>query len=95
MQTKNMTEELHQVLFTITAEGKEPSVALIKARLSTPVPMPAIISTLKSWKSSQKVPKVEVASPSKTLTSEQRIAELEQQVQSLTERLERLEQIEK
>jgi len=29
--------------------GKKPTVALIKAKLATPVPLPQIISTLKSW----------------------------------------------
>ena len=30
-------------------EGKKPSVALIKAKLKSPVPLPQIISALKSW----------------------------------------------
>ncbi len=30
-------------------EGKKPSVALIKARLKSPVPLPQIISSLKFW----------------------------------------------
>ncbi|OEF23934.1 hypothetical protein [Vibrio rumoiensis] len=92
MQTQNVTEELHRVLSGISAEGKEPTVALVKSRLSIPVPMPAIIMTLKSWKSSNKVPKVEVAAQQASLPSEERIAQLEQQVKDLTERLIRLEQ---
>ncbi|HBV74930.1 MULTISPECIES: hypothetical protein [Vibrio] len=91
MQTQNVTEELHNVLSAITAEGKEPSVALVKSRLSMSVPMPAIIKTIKSWKSSNKVPKVEIASPGQSFSSEERIVQLEQQVKNLTERLIRLE----
>lgn len=91
MQTHNITEELHKVLSAISAEGKDPTVALVKARLSMPVPMPAIITTLKSWKSSNKVPKVEVASETTTLSAEERIAQLEKQVQELTQRLAALE----
>jgi hypothetical protein len=30
-------------------DGKKPSVALIKAKLSSPVPLPQIIASLKSW----------------------------------------------
>lgn len=91
MQTQNVTEELQRVLSALTEEGKEPTVALVKARLSMPVPMPAIITTIKSWKSSHKVPKVEVAATQTALSAEQRIAQLEQQMQALTERLEKLE----
>lgn len=91
MQTQNVTEELHRVLTSISAEGKEPTVALIKARLSIPVPMPAIITTLKSWKTSNNVPKVEVAVPQTGHSVEERIAQLEAQVQALTARLEQLE----
>jgi hypothetical protein len=29
--------------------GKKPSVALVKAKLSQPVPLPTLITTLKSW----------------------------------------------
>lgn len=91
MQTQNVTEELHKVLSAITAEGKEPSVALVKSRLSMSVPMPAIIKTIKSWKTSNKVPKVEIAAPNQSFSNEERIAQLEQQVKNLTERLLRLE----
>ncbi|MFH0264704.1 hypothetical protein [Vibrio rumoiensis] len=91
MQTHDVTQELHRVLSAITEEGKEPSVALVKSRLSIPVPMPAIIATLKSWKSSHKVPKVEVASTENTLSTEERIAQLEKLVNDLSQRLAALE----
>ncbi|MGV3003071.1 hypothetical protein [Vibrio sp. E150_018] len=91
MQTHDVTQELHRALSAITEEGKEPSVALIKSRLSMPVPMPAIIATLKSWKSSNKVPKVEIASEKIALSAEERITQLEKQVQELTQRLTELE----
>ncbi|MFH0256259.1 hypothetical protein ACGRL8_04270 [Vibrio rumoiensis] len=91
MQTHDVTQELHRVLSAITEEGKEPSVALVKSRLSIPVPMPAIIATLKSWKSSHKVPKVEVASTENTLSAEERIAQLEKLVNDLSQRLAALE----
>ncbi|MFV0575515.1 MAG: hypothetical protein ACK5NC_08935 [Vibrio sp.] len=92
MQTTNVTEELQRILTALAEEGKEPSVALVKARLSSPVPMPALITTIKAWKSSNKVPKVEIAKQEETLTPEQRIEQLESQVKALTARLEQLEQ---
>jgi hypothetical protein len=33
----------------IANEGKKPTVALVKAKLSTPTPLPTIISVLKTW----------------------------------------------
>ena len=77
-------KQLHQ-------EGKEATVATVKARLSTPVPMPALITAIKSWKSSNRVPKVEVAAEQQLSTNEARIAELEAQVLTLTKRLNQLE----
>ena len=56
MLTKDVSEELKSVLEGLQAQGKEPTVALVKARMSTSVPMPALITTIKSWKSSQSRP---------------------------------------
>ncbi len=91
MLTKDISQELEAILSQLVAQGKEPTVALVKARLSQPVPMPAIISVMKSWKSSKLVPKVEVTDNSKTATAEQRIEELEQKVAQLIERVSQLE----
>lgn len=89
MLTKDVTEELTAAIQSLVDQGKEPSVALVKARLSTPVPMPAIIMALKGWKNKQRIPKVEVANP--TQTDAQRIEQLEQQLASLLLRIEKLE----
>ncbi|EEX91648.1 hypothetical protein VIOR3934_10550 [Vibrio orientalis CIP 102891 = ATCC 33934] len=86
MLTQDVSQELKDVLEQLHAEGKEPTVALVKARLSTPVPMPALITTLKSWKSSNRVPKIEVAAKKQDVDSD-RIEQLEKQVQDLTARL--------
>ncbi len=88
MLTKNVTEELEAVLQALHDEGKTPSIALVKARLSTPVPMPALISTIKSWKSVKRVPKVEIAANAQPAD---KIAQLEQQIAALTERVSLLE----
>ncbi|MEH0742962.1 hypothetical protein H4F05_15740 [Vibrio cholerae] len=89
MLTQDVSQELKQVLEQLSQEGKEPTVALVKARLSTPIPMPALITTIKSWKASQRVPKVEVAA--KPPLEEDRVAQLEQQVRELTARLAAIE----
>ncbi|MCG9748866.1 hypothetical protein L1D54_00065 [Vibrio brasiliensis] len=86
MLTQDVSQELKDVLEQLHSEGKEPTVALVKARLSTPVPMPALITTLKSWKSANRVPKVEVAAKQPD-NEVDRIAQLEAQVAALTERL--------
>ncbi|WCP67884.1 hypothetical protein LYZ37_03960 [Vibrio tubiashii] len=90
MLTQDVSQELKDILEQLHAEGKEPTVALVKARLSTSVPMPALITTLKSWKSSNRVPKVEVAA--KTESNDQdRIKQLEQEVAQLNQRIAALE----
>ncbi|MCG9684309.1 hypothetical protein L1D31_17365 [Vibrio sp. Isolate23] len=89
MLTQDVSQELREVLEQLQKEGKEPTVALVKARLSTVVPMPALITTIKSWKSANRVPKVEIAS--KANGESNRIAQLEKQVADLTKRLIKLE----
>ncbi|ANS86122.1 hypothetical protein RJD38_02510 [Vibrio scophthalmi] len=89
MLTKDVSLELEQIITTLIAEGKEPTVALVKARLKTSVPMPALISTIKSWKSSNRVPKIEVAAEKKPESD--RITQLEAQVLELQQRLAALE----
>ncbi|WP_162046903.1 hypothetical protein [Vibrio taketomensis] len=89
MITQDVSRELEQVITQLSKEGKEPTVALVKARLTSSVPMPALISTIKSWKNSQRVPKVEVAV--KEPSQIDRINELEAQVKELTQRLAAIE----
>lgn len=90
MLTKDVSQELEAILTRLQQEGKEPSVALVKSRLSTPVPMPALITAIKSWKNANRVPKIEVAA--KADNKNDRITQLEQQVAELTSRLQALEQ---
>lgn len=40
MLTQDVTKELEAVMEQLQREGKEPTVALVKARMKTPVPMP-------------------------------------------------------
>ncbi|GAJ75511.1 hypothetical protein [Vibrio diabolicus] len=89
MLTQDVTKELEAVMEQLQQQGKEPTVALVKARLKTPVPMPALITAIKSWKSAQHVPKVEVAAQAHT--DNDRLAALESTVKKLVARIEELE----
>ena len=89
MLTKDVSEELKSVLEGLQAQGKEPTVALVKARMSTSVPMPALITTIKSWKSANRVPKVEVATQEEPALD--RVNQLEKQILELTARVATLE----
>jgi uncharacterized protein YlxW (UPF0749 family) len=88
MLTKDISQELQSILEQLQQQGKEPSVALVKSRLSIPVPIPAIITTIKMWKSNRQVPKVEVAASTVAMD---KVVQLEQQVALLTERINALE----
>ncbi|MEZ8099900.1 hypothetical protein [Vibrio bivalvicida] len=90
MLTQDVSQELKDILEQLHTEGKEPTVALVKARLSTSVPMPALITTLKSWKSSNRVPKIEVAAKTGS-NAQDRIKQLEQEVAQLNQRIAALE----
>ncbi|MDD1795231.1 hypothetical protein L4D06_20915 [Enterovibrio makurazakiensis] len=86
----DFTPILEQAIQSLLREGKNPSVALVKSRLTQPVPMPLIISALQHWKKNGKVPKVELVESKKS--SDERIEALEEQVKALTTKLEALEQ---
>ncbi|EGU4188134.1 TPA: hypothetical protein JG821_002570 [Vibrio parahaemolyticus] len=90
MLTQDVTKELEAVMEQLQREGKEPTVALVKARMKTPVPMPALITVIKSWKSANHVPKVEVTAPL-SKEEEDRLTALENTVAKLTARIEELE----
>jgi len=87
--SSEITQALEGAITSLIAEGKEPSVALIKSRLVDPLPMPLIIKALQAWKKNAKIPKIEKSAPA--LTQEERIKQLEQQVAALNDRLDQLE----
>ncbi|CAH1571309.1 hypothetical protein [Vibrio rotiferianus] len=89
MLTQDVTKELEAVMEQLQQQGKEPTVALVKARMKTPVPMPALITTIKSWKNANRIPKVEVTV--QTPKEEDRITALENTVAQLVTRVEELE----
>ncbi|MDR9830151.1 hypothetical protein RCJ22_31710 [Vibrio sp. FNV 38] len=88
MLTKDVTQEIESAINEIYALGKEPTVALVKGRIATNVPMPALISAIRSWKNAKRVPKVEIAAQT---PETDRVSELEAKVAALTARIEQLE----
>ncbi len=86
---KNVTDELQQILQNLVDAGKKPTTALVRARLTTQIPMPAIIAAVKSFTSTASIPKIEIKETEKT--AEQRIAQLECQLKELSHRLAILE----
>lgn len=52
--------------------------------------MPALITAIKNWKSSKRIPKIEVAAE-QTISADERIAKLEATIEKLTARIEALE----
>ncbi|WP_407331203.1 hypothetical protein [Enterovibrio sp. 27052020O] len=86
----DFTPALQQAIEALKREGKEPTVASIKSRLTQSVPMPLIISALQRWKKNGKLPKVEMVE--KESDADVKIAALEAQVKVLTQRLDALEQ---
>ncbi|MDO6446429.1 hypothetical protein Q4493_11660 [Colwellia sp. 1_MG-2023] len=44
-----INDEILAIANRLANQGKKPTVALIKTKLSQPVPLPQLISTLKTW----------------------------------------------
>ncbi len=89
MKTQDITAELEAAIRSLVNQGKEPTVALVKTRMTTPAPIPAIIAAIKSWKSSSFIPKLEVTV--NDTSKDKRIMNLEETVLDLTQRIEKLE----
>ncbi len=45
-----MHSEIYRIAYQLSLQGKKPSVALIRARLSKPTSLPDIIEALQQWK---------------------------------------------
>ncbi|GLR70846.1 hypothetical protein [Agaribacter marinus] len=76
-------------------QGKKPSVALVKARLGKQVSLPAIVTGLKKWPNAPKkeAPLSNIAvdcPPTETLSTEERIANLETKVLQLETLIQKL-----
>lgn len=92
MLTKDMSAELEAIFQQLQQQNKEPTLALVKARLTKPVPLPAIISAISRWKSNLQMLNVEITKNDLPHQSDRiRIEKLEQQVAELCQRVADLE----
>ena len=84
--------EINQICHQLAEEGKEPSVALIKARLSQKAPLPTIISGLQQWKNNPNhvVKETPTQQVSREKGLEQRVADLEKTVETLKAQIQHL-----
>lgn len=82
----DVSRELEQVLQQLKAEGKQPSVALLKSRLSQSVPLPVIVSVLARDKAGHNPLDTSVAATVEPTLTE-RVSQLEQQVATLQAQL--------
>lgn len=95
MQTQDVTQTLTQIFQELHHEGKTPTVALVKSRLPMNIPMPAIITALKSWQSKKSVPKVEVLASDEESIDKKILNQLEimqEKIEQLEARIKQLEQ---
>lgn len=85
----SVEQEVAQAIQLLLTEGKTPTVALVKMKLTQFVPLPVIINALQCWKQNgtlnqtSKVPTV--------ISDKERITQLEAQLAALTERVLQLE----
>ncbi|MCP1267294.1 hypothetical protein [Aeromonas hydrophila] len=80
-------QEIIRIANELAAKGIPPSTAMVKARLSQPVPMAELLKVLSQWKQ-QPASAPEAASPAQMAPS----PTAEPTLLQLAERLERLEQ---
>lgn len=87
------TNEIVDICKQLVAEGKQPSVALVKPRMRGPKQLPNIIAGIKLYNSDPNM-KVQAKdteeTPVNSRSVEERISILERQVQLLTDELKKL-----
>ncbi|MFM4650782.1 hypothetical protein [Aeromonas bivalvium] len=92
------SSEIHQIASELKARGISPTTAMIKARLSQPIPMAELLKGLSQWKQAQlKAPQAEPAQETQVQApcaqSDSATPEADgPSLQSLSDRLARLEQ---
>ena len=86
--------EIYNVCNQLVNEGKEPSVALIKARLVKKQPLPLLIAGLQQWKNdpTAAVEEQPTETSPEPLSLEQRVEQLEQFVDALRQELNTLKE---
>ena len=78
-------EEILTIANQLANQGKKPSVALIKTKLSAPAPLPVIISTLKNWQHDPKYTSLAVQQEVTAKKSEVAATPLNEDIQRVIE----------
>ncbi|MDO6765037.1 hypothetical protein [Agarivorans sp. 1_MG-2023] len=81
---------------SLVDDNKQPTLALVKGRLSSRQPMPLVIEAINAYKRDPSIiegltPAEPTVTPTNTLSLEKRVAELESQVAILLKRVTQLE----
>ena len=87
-------EAIIRVLHQLRSEGQAASIAKVKRRLQSPVPMPLLLETIGLYKDAE-LPEIEpdqhTGEPERSsLSNEERISQLETEVQNLKLAMEKL-----
>ncbi|MBV7597534.1 hypothetical protein [Aeromonas sp. sia0103] len=81
-------QEIIKIANELSARGITPSTAMVKARLSHPVPMAELLKVLSQWKQQPQLAEPIAATPPVVAASPAEVVSLQQ----LSEQLDRLEQ---
>lgn len=94
-----MHQEIYRIAYQLNAQGKSPSVALIRSRLSVPTSLPVIVQALQQWKLTPELgkdqpplaatPKLSDEAPC-TVANAKAIALMETRIQTLESQVEQL-----
>ncbi|GAB3216053.1 hypothetical protein [Pseudaeromonas pectinilytica] len=85
-------ETVMQIARQLHAEGKQPSVALIKARLPAPCPMPDVITGIQRWRqqATSNAGEEQPIAAARPLNPEQSVDPLQVEIQQLRDEVSQL-----
>jgi len=95
-------DEIIDIANTLADNGQKPTVALVKQKLTSPVPLPILINTLKNWQHQphkrsktiqQTLTKTNVADTELSITLEQLNMLIQRQIQPLEAQIAQLKQM--
>ncbi|MFT4927712.1 MAG: TolA-binding protein [Phenylobacterium sp.] len=99
-----MHSEIYRIAYQLSLNGRKPSVALIRARLSKPTSLPDIIQALQQWKLTPELGKPEpekvhepdskeTATTTDSADESIRLDNIEQRLEQLEDKVERILQL--
>ena len=85
-----MEQQIFKVAMQLTAQGKKATVALVKSKLSSNVPMPMLLKTLNHFSTLSPKERIEIVGKGAVVTEQEKpvdVAELAEQVTILRKEL--------